>query len=84
MEGSAVLVRTDDSSPSARTKTNKASAHDAVLERVAQRESSRTLLGKWDWIWWYDCEQMRTKKRSSRKDNLAAQATDEALAAWQV
>jgi len=64
-------------------RRNKARVHDAVMEEAAERESLETWLANWDWIWWYEFEQMRMKKRSSGKGNLAERAADELLAAWQ-
>jgi VCBS repeat-containing protein len=62
--------------------TTRASARDAVMEEASEPQGPETSLGRWDWLWWYDFEQMRLKKRSSKKDSLAEQATDELLAAW--
>ncbi|MHC4181528.1 MAG: Ig-like domain-containing protein, partial [Planctomycetota bacterium] len=61
----------------------RASAHEAVMKEAAERQGPERWLGRWDWLWWYDFERMRLKKRSSKKDNLAKQAADEFLAAWQ-
>ena len=61
---------------------NKARAHDAVMEEAAKRESLETWLANWGWLWWYDFEQMRMKKRSSKKDTTVARAADEFLASW--
>jgi VCBS repeat-containing protein len=60
---------------------NKASAHDAVMAEAAEPQGPQRSLVRWDWLWWYDYEQMRLKKRTSKKDNLAKQAADEFLAA---
>ncbi|MHC4178455.1 MAG: beta-propeller domain-containing protein [Planctomycetota bacterium] len=59
------------------------SAHDAVMKGAAEPQGPERSLVRWDWLWWYDYEQMRLKKRSSKKDSLAQQAADELLAAWQ-
>jgi VCBS repeat-containing protein len=63
-------------------RTTRTSAYDAVIEHTADSEGPETRLGRWDWLWGYDFEQMRITKRSSGKDQQAEQATDELLAAW--
>jgi hypothetical protein len=62
----------------------KVPAHDAMMQQATGNGSDGLdrWLARWDWIWWYDFEQMRIKNRSSKKDNdnTFEKAADELLA----
>jgi len=63
-------------------EVNRASAHDAFMGEVTGWERLESALDKWDWLWWYDLQQMRMKKRSSEKDNRVEPAADQLLASY--